>query len=78
MEALQPNSFQIPIPHTTDWQQSFLQKEDELQPRLIAICLGGRGGKSFIALLWVLLNRLRLFRRLFLGSCSLCSPTPNR
>lgn len=52
------SNFQIPRP--TDWQREFLQKEDELQPRLIAICLGRRGGKSFIALLWVLLNRLGL------------------
>jgi phage terminase large subunit-like protein len=57
METPQSN-FQIP--HPTEWQQEFLQKEDELQPRLIAICLGHRGGKSFIALLWVLLNRLGL------------------
>jgi predicted phage terminase large subunit-like protein len=57
MEIPQSN-FQIPRP--TDWQREFLQKEEELQPRLIAICLGRRGGKSFIALLWVLLNRLGL------------------
>jgi predicted phage terminase large subunit-like protein len=57
METPQTN-FQIP--HPTEWQQAFLQTEDELQPRLIAICLGRRGGKSFIALLWVLLNRLGL------------------
>jgi hypothetical protein len=62
METPQSN-FQIPRP--TDWQREFLQKEDELQPRLIAICLGRRGGKSFISLLWILLNRLGFLNELY-------------
>ncbi len=60
------------IPHPTEWQQAFLQKEDELQPRLIAICLGRRGGKSFLALLWLLLNRLGLLNG---HSCAWVSPS---
>jgi len=60
------------IPHPTEWQQAFLQKEDELQPRLIAICLGRRGGKSFLALLWLLLNRLGLLAG---HSCAWVSPS---
>jgi len=69
MEIPQPS---FSIPHPTPWQQAFLQREDELQPRLIAICLGRRGGKSFIALLWVLLNRLGLLAG---HSCAWVSPS---
>jgi predicted phage terminase large subunit-like protein len=62
------------IPHPTDWQAAFLQKEEELQPRLITICLGRRGGKSFISLLWVLLNRLGLLAGY---SCAWVAPSDN-
>jgi hypothetical protein len=60
METLKNNPPSFKIPHPTEWQAAFLQKEEELQPRLITICLGRRGGKSFISLLWALLNRLGL------------------